>query len=67
MSDSVVSLGQPETEGGRKTRKNNPEKTREDILQAAINEFVQQGLAGELAEGFLPYGAGGGFGNRGAD
>ncbi|MGE8314103.1 MAG: TetR/AcrR family transcriptional regulator, partial [Pseudomonas putida] len=46
MSDSVVSLGQPETEGGRKTRKNNPEKTREDILQAAINEFVQQGLAG---------------------
>ncbi|WP_063914311.1 TetR/AcrR family transcriptional regulator [Pseudomonas sp. p21] len=46
MSDSVVSLGQPETEGGRKTRKNNPEKTREDILQAAIHEFVQQGLAG---------------------
>ena len=46
MSDSVVGLGQPETEGVRKTRKNNPEKTREDILQAAINEFVQQGLAG---------------------
>ena len=46
MSDSVVSLGQPEIEGVRKSRKNNPEKTREDILQAAINEFVQQGLAG---------------------
>jgi AcrR family transcriptional regulator len=46
MSDSVVGLGQPETEGVRRTRKNNPEKTREDILQAAINEFVQQGLAG---------------------
>ncbi len=46
MSDSLVSLGQPENGGGRKSRKNNPEKTREDILQAAINEFVQQGLAG---------------------
>ncbi|MBV4535755.1 MULTISPECIES: TetR/AcrR family transcriptional regulator [Pseudomonas] len=46
MSDSVVSLGQPAIEGGRKARKNNPEKTREDILQAAISEFVQQGLAG---------------------
>lgn len=33
-------------EGVRKSRKNNPEKTREDILQAAITEFVQQGLAG---------------------
>ncbi|MGH8482824.1 MAG: TetR/AcrR family transcriptional regulator [Pseudomonas sp.] len=30
----------------RKGRKNNPEKTRESILQAAITEFVQQGLAG---------------------
>lgn len=30
----------------RKSRKNNPEKTRENILQAAIAEFVQQGLAG---------------------
>ncbi|PWB35451.1 TetR family transcriptional regulator [Pseudomonas sp. SDI] len=30
----------------RKGRKNNPEKTRESILQAAISEFVQQGLAG---------------------
>lgn len=43
MSDSVV---KPEVEGLRKTRKNNPEKTRENILQAAITEFVQQGLAG---------------------
>ncbi|WP_194791984.1 TetR/AcrR family transcriptional regulator [Pseudomonas sp. UFMG81] len=43
MSDSVV---KPEVEGARKTRKNNPEKTRENILQAAITEFVQQGLAG---------------------
>ncbi|MFA7895252.1 TetR/AcrR family transcriptional regulator [Pseudomonas fulva] len=46
MSDSVVSLGEPAPDGGRKSRKNNPEKTREDILQAAIDEFVQQGLAG---------------------
>lgn len=30
----------------RKGRKNNPEKTRENILQAAITEFVHQGLAG---------------------
>ncbi|HZF86042.1 MAG TPA: TetR/AcrR family transcriptional regulator, partial [Burkholderiaceae bacterium] len=30
----------------RRGRKNNPEKTREDILQAAIVEFVQQGLSG---------------------
>lgn len=30
----------------RKPRKNNPEKTRENILQAAITEFVQQGLSG---------------------
>ncbi|MGW7771549.1 TetR/AcrR family transcriptional regulator [Pseudomonas machongensis] len=45
MSDPQVSLGQSEG-GARKSRKNNPEKTREDILQAAIHEFVQQGLAG---------------------
>ncbi|MCF7202396.1 TetR/AcrR family transcriptional regulator [Pseudomonas oligotrophica] len=31
---------------GRKTRKNNPEKTRADILQAAVAEFVEQGLYG---------------------
>lgn len=30
----------------RKSRKNNPEKTRENILQAAITEFVQFGLSG---------------------
>ena len=30
----------------RKSRKNNPEKTRENILQEAIVEFVQQGLSG---------------------
>ncbi|MBX8534629.1 TetR family transcriptional regulator [Pseudomonas cichorii] len=30
----------------RKSRKNNPEKTREDILQAAIVEFVAYGLTG---------------------
>lgn len=46
MSHPVAPLGQPEIEGTRKSRKNNPEKTREDILQVAINEFVQQGLAG---------------------
>lgn len=33
-------------EAPRKPRKNNPEKTRENILQAAITEFVEQGLAG---------------------
>ena len=46
MSDSLASLGLPAKEGARKSRKNNPEKTREDILLAAISEFVQQGLAG---------------------
>lgn len=30
----------------RKARKNNPEKTRESILQAAVAEFVQEGLSG---------------------
>ncbi|MBE0969791.1 TetR family transcriptional regulator, partial [Escherichia coli] len=29
-----------------KGRKNNPEKTRQDILRAAIDEFVAQGLSG---------------------
>ncbi|NER61683.1 TetR/AcrR family transcriptional regulator [Pseudomonas sp. MAFF212428] len=33
-------------EAPRKSRKNNPEKTRENILQAAVSEFVLQGLAG---------------------
>jgi AcrR family transcriptional regulator len=36
----------PTTRAPRPTRKNNPEKTRENILQAAITEFVAQGLAG---------------------
>ena len=30
----------------RKSRKNNPEKTRENILQEALVEFVEQGLTG---------------------
>ena len=30
----------------RKSRKNNPEKTRENILKEAIVEFVEQGLSG---------------------
>ncbi|CAI8839386.1 TetR/AcrR family transcriptional regulator [Pseudomonas sp. IT-P176] len=30
----------------RKSRKNNPQKSRENILQEAIVEFVQQGLSG---------------------
>ncbi|TDV72714.1 TetR/AcrR family transcriptional regulator [Pseudomonas sp. LP_7_YM] len=33
-------------EAPRKGRKNNPEKTREGILQAAVAEFVSQGLSG---------------------
>jgi AcrR family transcriptional regulator len=33
-------------EAPRKARKNNPEKTRESILQAAVTEFVLQGLSG---------------------
>src|ERR1700712_108130 len=36
----------PATTAPRRTRKNNPEKTRESILQAAITEFVAQGLSG---------------------
>ena len=39
-------LPEPSLEVPRKSRKNNPEKTRQDILQAAITEFVQQGLSG---------------------
>ena len=46
MSNPVAPLSTPEPSATRQPRKNNPEKTREDILQAAINEFVQQGLAG---------------------
>ncbi|MFS0827149.1 MULTISPECIES: TetR/AcrR family transcriptional regulator [Pseudomonas] len=46
MSDVQVNPREPSATRGRKPRKNNPEKTREDILKAAIQEFVQQGLAG---------------------
>ncbi|WP_413043345.1 TetR/AcrR family transcriptional regulator [Pseudomonas sp. YJ42] len=39
--DALVAEKAPRT-----GRKNNPEKTRQDILEAAIAEFVQQGLSG---------------------
>ncbi|MBT8769200.1 TetR family transcriptional regulator [Metapseudomonas boanensis] len=44
----TITAERPEmpAEAPRKGRKNNPEKTREDILKAAIAEFVQQGLSG---------------------
>ncbi|KTC34222.1 MAG: TetR family transcriptional regulator [Pseudomonas sp.] len=44
-SERSVVPGEPVLEP-RKSRKNNPEKTRENILQEAIVEFVQQGLHG---------------------
>lgn len=43
ITDSTVPVP---LEAARKSRKNNPEKTREDILQAAITEFVDRGLSG---------------------
>jgi AcrR family transcriptional regulator len=43
---TTPALSAEPAEAPRKSRKNNPEKTRENILQAAITEFVQQGLAG---------------------
>ena len=46
MSNSAASLAEEIAEAPRKGRKNNPEKTRESILQAAIAEFVQFGLSG---------------------
>lgn len=46
MTITTEASAQPAEAAPRKTRKNNPEKTRENILQAAISEFVQQGLAG---------------------
>lgn len=46
MTEAVVGLATAPVEAVRKARKNNPEKTRESILQAAISEFVQQGLSG---------------------
>ncbi|AYC32470.1 TetR/AcrR family transcriptional regulator [Pseudomonas cavernae] len=45
MMNSADTPAEP-VEVPRKSRKNNPEKTREDILQAAVAEFVQQGLSG---------------------
>jgi AcrR family transcriptional regulator len=39
-------LADAPAEAPRKGRKNNPEKTRDGILQAAIAEFVSQGLSG---------------------
>lgn len=42
MSDPAASLIEPAAKG----RKNNPEKTRESILQAAVDEFVRHGLSG---------------------
>lgn len=46
MRNPAVPLSDPTIEVPRKGRKNNPEKTRENILQAAIEEFVQLGLSG---------------------
>lgn len=40
------SLAEAPAETPRKSRKNNPEKTRDGILQAAVAEFVAQGLSG---------------------
>lgn len=45
MTQAADSLETAKTEP-RKGRKNNPEKTRQDILEAAIAEFVEQGLSG---------------------
>ncbi|SDI17365.1 TetR family transcriptional regulator [Pseudomonas panipatensis] len=45
MSNVADTLETPVEVRG-KGRKNNPEKTREGILQAAVAEFVQQGLSG---------------------
>ncbi|MBB2493518.1 TetR/AcrR family transcriptional regulator [Aquipseudomonas ullengensis] len=42
----TTELLEPALDVPRKGRKNNPEKTREDILRAAIAEFVSQGLSG---------------------
>ncbi|HZX18474.1 MAG TPA: TetR/AcrR family transcriptional regulator [Pseudomonas sp.] len=42
----TTELLEPTLETPRKSRKNNPEKTREDILRAAISEFVSHGLSG---------------------
>lgn len=42
----TTELLEPVLETPRKSRKNNPEKTRDDILRAAISEFVSHGLSG---------------------
>ncbi len=42
LDPAVVEESAPRGKG----RKNNPEKTRQDILRAAIDEFVAQGLSG---------------------
>jgi len=39
-------IAEPPVANARNPRKNNPEKTREDILRAAIAEFVSEGLSG---------------------
>lgn len=46
MKNNDVTLAVAPVEVQRKSRKNNPEKTREGILQAAVAEFVSQGLSG---------------------
>lgn len=46
MSDTAINLLEPAAEATRKGRKNNPEKTRESILLAAVDEFVRHGLSG---------------------
>ncbi|MFJ5298584.1 TetR/AcrR family transcriptional regulator [Pseudomonas sp. RC10] len=43
VDDTLVEAS---VESPRKGRKNNPEKTRDGILQAAVAEFVAQGLSG---------------------
>ena len=46
MTSIPEPVAQVATAEPRKGRKNNPEKTRENILQEALVEFVQQGLSG---------------------
>ncbi|MEK1939371.1 MAG: TetR/AcrR family transcriptional regulator [Pseudomonas sp.] len=46
MTITIAELPEASDSAPRKSRKNNPEKTRENILQAAIAEFVEQGLSG---------------------
>lgn len=46
MKNVDDTLAEAPVEAPRKGRKNNPEKTRDGILQAAVAEFVAQGLSG---------------------